>query len=114
MERVSSWSDLKIKPGSRWYIEIQKALALTKVAVLLVSKDFLASDFIHESELCPLLKAADENGVEIRWVLIKDCNWKKTPLKDYQAAFSPDKPLARKNRSRDSAWVIICDESRKR
>jgi len=113
MERVSSWSDLKIKPGSRWYIEIQKALALTKVAVLLVSKDFLASDFIHESELCPLLKAADENGVEIRWVLIKDCNWKKTPLKDYQAAFSPDKPLARKNRSRDSAWVIICDEIEK-
>lgn len=107
--RVSTWSDLQIQPGSQWADEIQKALASTKVAVLLVTKDFLASDFIQQSELGPLLRAAKEDGVAIRWVLVRDCNWKKTPLKNYQAAYPPDKPLAGKSWNRDSAWVAICE-----
>lgn len=107
--RISTWSDLQIQPGSQWLEQIQKALASTKVAVLLVTKDFLASDFIQQSELCPLLKAAKKKGVSIQWVLVRDCNWKKTPLKDYQAAYPPDKPLVGKSWSRDSAWVAICE-----
>ncbi|MFP5213551.1 MAG: TIR domain-containing protein [Acidobacteriota bacterium] len=107
--RVSAWSDLQIQPGSQWLEQIQEALASTKVAVLLVTKDFLASDFINENEMTPLLKAAKEDGVEIRWVLVRDCNWKRTPLKDFQAAYPPDKPLAGMNWSRDSAWVAICE-----
>lgn len=107
--RVSTWSDQQIIPGSQWAEEIEIALDSAKVAVLLVTKDFLASDFIDQNELGPLLVAAKEKGVAIRWVLVRDCNWKKTPLKDYQAAYPPDKPLAGKNWSRDSAWVAICD-----
>lgn len=107
--RVSAWSDQQIKPGSEWAEQIQVALDSAKVAVLLVTKDFLASDFIDQNELGPLLVAARESGVAIRWVLVRDCNWKKTPLNDYQAAYPPDKPLAGKNWSRDSAWVAICD-----
>lgn len=41
----------------------------------------LTSDFIHERELGPLLKRAKEEGVTISWVLVKDCNWKKTPCR---------------------------------
>lgn len=108
--RISAWSDQQIQPGSQWLEQIQKALGSTKVAVLLVTKDFLASDFIHQNELGPLLKAAKEGGVAIRWVLIRDCNWKKTSLKDYQAAYPTDKPLAgEKTSGRDSAWVKICE-----
>jgi hypothetical protein len=107
--RISAWSDLEIQPGSQWAEQIQSALSSTKVAVLLVTKDFLASDFIQQNELGPLLKAAREDGVAIRWVLVRDCNWKMTPLKDYQAAYPLDKPLARKNWSRDTAWVAICE-----
>jgi hypothetical protein len=108
--RLSSWSDLQIRAGSQWFTAIQEALSRTGVAVLLVTKDFLASEFIDEHELSPLLKAAAEGGVTILWVLVRDCNWRATPLSKYQAAYPPRKPLAQMRADlRDTAWVTICD-----
>ena len=107
--RLSTWSDLQIRAGSQWFDEIQEALSRTRVAVLLVTKDFLASDFIDQHELTPLLKAAAEGGVTILWVPVRDCNWKATPLSRYQAAHPPEKPLAPMKADRDTAWVKICE-----
>ena len=108
---ITAWSDQQIEPGSKWFGKIQTALAKTSVAVMLVSPDFLASDFIHEQELGPLLKEAEGAGVKIFWVLIRDCSWKETPLKDYQAVVSPpDKPFASMTKpKRDTAWRKVCE-----
>ena len=76
---------------------------------MLVTKDFLASEFIHQHELCPLLKEAERGGVTVMWVLLRACSYKETPLAQYQAAFSPDKPLAEMRTERDRAWVAICE-----
>jgi hypothetical protein len=81
-------------PGSQCFSEIKTALTNTKVAVLLVTPDFLASDFIHEHELGPLLKQAERDGVEILWVPVRDSAYKQSPLKNDQAVFDPAKPLA--------------------
>jgi internalin A len=107
---VTAWSDQQIEPGSRWRDEIEVALAKTSVAVMLVSPGFLASDFIHEHELGPLLKEAEVGGVTILWVLIRDCSYQETLLESYQALVSPpDKPFASMPTSRrDSAWVRVC------
>ena len=109
---IVSWSDQQIAPGSEWLKEIQLVLANSKIAVLLVSPDFLASDFIHEHELGPLLKEATRGGVKILWVPVRESGYKKTPLKDYQAAvIDPSKPLAAMTPAgRDKAWVKICEE----
>jgi hypothetical protein len=74
----------------------------------------LASDFIHEHELGPLLKNAKEGGVKILWVHVRDSAYKQTALKDYQAVVNPDRPLSRmSNAKRDEAWVKICEGIRK-
>jgi internalin A len=112
--RVTHWSDKQIQPGSKWFDQIKAALATSKVAVLLVTRDFLASDFIHEHELGPLLKEAEQGGVQILWLLVGACSFKETPLKVYQAAIPPDKPLAKMRKAdRDEAWVRICEEIKK-
>ena len=112
--RVAHWSDDQIQPGSKSLEEIRGALALSKVAVLLVTKDFLASDFIHEHELGPLLKEAEKGGVKILWVSVRACSYKETPLRNYQAVIPPDKPLAKMGTTgRDEAWVKICEEIKK-
>jgi tetratricopeptide (TPR) repeat protein len=107
---VTAWSDKQIAPGSKWFAEIQGALESTRVAVLLVSPWFLASDFIDEHELGPLLKAAEAGGVKILWVQIRAASYRETPLEAYQAVVSPPaKPLAEMKTERDRAWVEICE-----
>jgi hypothetical protein len=102
---IAAWSDVQIEPGSKWFDEIKAALTKTAIAVMLVSPDFLASDFIHEHELGPLLREAEAGGVEIHWVLIRDCSWRESPLKNHQSVLPPEKPLAGMPKAkRDTAW----------
>lgn len=107
---LDCWSDTEIKPGRQWQQKIEQALASAKVAVLLVSPAFLASDFVKNNELPPLLNAARNGGVTIIWIPISDSNYKYTEIAAYQAAHDPDKPLdGLKKSERNKAFVKICD-----
>jgi hypothetical protein len=88
------WDDSQIPPGARWQEEIARALATARVAVLLVSADFLHSDYVNNKELPPLLRAAEEEGLVLLWVCVRHCLVEDTPIHDFQAAIDPGRPLA--------------------
>jgi hypothetical protein len=88
------WDDTHIRPGDDWKQEIQKALDTAQVAVLLISADFFASDFIDETELPPLLDAAKAKGVRILPVILSASRFARNPnLARFQAVNPPDRPL---------------------
>ena len=91
---LDCWDDLHIQPGDDWQQEIRSALDGAQVAVLLISADFFASDFIDETELPPLLRAAQAKGVRILPVILSASRFARDPsLARFQAVNSPDRPL---------------------
>jgi len=97
---VELWDDTQILPGMKWFDEIKRALDSTKVAVLLVSADFLASKFIAEDELPQLLKAAEIDGAKIMPIIVGPSLFSSTPsLYQYQAVNNPSRPLSKMNKA---------------
>src|SRR6478752_1167661 len=67
---VTVWADTRLEGGDHWRDEIEAALHSAAVAILLISADFLASDFIAENELPTLLERARHNGTDIIPVIV--------------------------------------------
>lgn len=91
---VDYWVDTQLKGGDKWRKEIEAAIERANVAILLVSTDFLASDFISTDELPPLLRKAEENGTRILPLIVSPCDYEISELEEFQAINSPEKTLA--------------------
>jgi hypothetical protein len=87
------WDDTKIKPGNQWKKEIDIALSHAKAAILLISADFLASEFITKYELPNLLEKSQKDGTFIISILLSPSRFKRTKLSEFQAVNSPDDPI---------------------
>jgi hypothetical protein len=105
--------DTQIAPGDNWRAQIDAGLRRCQVAVLLVTQEFVKSEFIANNELPPLLKAAEERGLKIIWIPISDSAWRETGLSSLQAASNPEKPLGGLRRSdKQSRLVEIANKIR--
>ena len=109
LKQVNFWDDTKIEPGQKWKDEIKNQIQKTKVAILLVSSNFLGSDFITTDELPPLLKAAEEEGAAILIVILKPCLFEKfDELNQYQAMNPPHFPVSKMTENeRDELYVNL-------
>lgn len=103
---LEAWDDTQINPGEKWSEKIEEALAATKVAVLLVSADFLASNYIMEKELPTLLEAEEAGEVAIIPVIINHCAYDNSPLSSYQTVNNPLLPVEGMSESdREKVWA---------
>jgi hypothetical protein len=103
-DNIEVWDDTRIDPGSKWREEIEKALQSTKVAVLLVSANFLASDFIAQHELPSLLK----KDITILPVIVSPCAFESSELAQYQAINAPSEPLTMMTQAkREAVWSEV-------
>ncbi|HLW02185.1 MAG TPA: TIR domain-containing protein [Ktedonobacterales bacterium] len=107
-QKVDVWDDTRIIPGARWKEEIKQAMASAKVAILLVSADFMASEFIAHDELPPLLEAAEQEGALIVPVILSPSSFEWSKLARYQSLNAPSDPLIDMPRGKQEAiWAKL-------
>lgn len=93
--KIDVWDDSRILAGQNWKEEISKALSKSRIAILLISTDFLISEFIRNSELPILLKNASEKGTIILSLILSPCRFSKNKeLSIFQAVNDPNNPLS--------------------
>jgi hypothetical protein len=109
---IGVWDDTRLAAGQAWHDEIRQALAAAAVAVLLVSADFLASDFIADEELPPLLAAAERRGVPILPLYLSPCRIAAVPaLARLQSVNPLDRPLIALSRPEQEAVFVRLAEA---
>ncbi len=92
-EKVTIWDDTKILPGTDWKKEITNAIERSRIAILLVSPNFLASDFIYDQELPRIFKEYKNGDLIVYWLAVSASSYQMTELAQVQAVNDPSRPL---------------------
>jgi WD40 repeat protein len=105
-QNLKIWADPYIEVGGQWRRDISAALLRSCVGVLLLSPNFLDSDFIYSEELPPLLEGAATGSIILVVIPISASNYEATPLAKHQFAHPPDRPLDRMREARRNAALV--------
>jgi hypothetical protein len=103
---VSSWHDGEIKPGDHWDKVIAEQMASAKLVLLLISSDFIASDFCYERELSVALKRDRAKTARVLPIILRPCLWQDLPFGKLQATPWEGKPITTCT-STDEAMVEV-------
>lgn len=102
------WDDTQIRLGQAWEGEIRDAIQRARVAVLLISADFFASDYIDRVELPLLRDAQARNELLLQPVILSASRFERDPTLNWlQSVNSPQQPL---NRLSDGEQEQIWDK----
>ncbi|MCX6581041.1 MAG: toll/interleukin-1 receptor domain-containing protein [Candidatus Aminicenantes bacterium] len=71
------WDDQRIDVGEDWKPKIEQAISDADIAILIVSADFLVSNFIRKEEIPRLLERREKEGLWVIPLFVKPCSWKK-------------------------------------
>ncbi|HEV2799655.1 MAG TPA: tetratricopeptide repeat protein [Pyrinomonadaceae bacterium] len=105
---IAVWNDRKIEPGEEWNGEIDKHLESADVILLLISADFIASDFCYGIEMTRALERHDAGEACVIPIFIRPVNWKGAPFGKLQALPTDAKPVTSWS-DHDEAFVIVSE-----
>ncbi len=103
--KIRAWHDREITAGDGWRGEIDAALERAELVLLLVSPDFVASDYCWDVELARALERRAA-GVRVVPILIRPTDWRSSPLGELQALPRDAEPITTWP-DRDQAWVDV-------
>ena len=105
---IDAWDDRRIDPGDEWKKRIDDNLERADIILLLVSADFMASDYCFEKEMERAVERHAKGEARVIPVIARDVSWRTAPFSDLQAL--PKDGLAVELwANRDSAWRNVSE-----
>lgn len=103
---IEPWHDREITAGDEWKGQIDDNLERADIILLLVSADFIASDYCYEIEMKRAMERSDAGEAEVIPVILRDANWTGAPFGKLQALPKYGKAVMTWDDT-DSAWKDV-------
>lgn len=110
--KIVTWHDREILAGAEWRYEIDIHLKTSEIVLLLISPDFIQSDYCYSIELQQALHMHRNNIAHIIPIIVRPVDWQETPLNELQVLPPDGRPIAAW-RNRDEALQIVVQEIHK-
>jgi WD40 repeat protein len=108
---ISTWYDRKIGAGEEWAGKIDEHLNSARIILLLVSADFIASDYCYDIEMKRALERHEAGEAKVIPIILRWVNWQIAPFSKLQALPRGAKPVTAWT-DRDEAFFEITREIR--
>jgi hypothetical protein len=109
---VTTWYDRQITAGTNKAEEIEKQLEQASIIFLLISADFLVSDYCYSVEMTRALQLHQDGKAKVIPLLVRPCDWKGAPFEHLQLLPTNERPISQWT-DRDEAWTHIVTEIRR-
>jgi hypothetical protein len=109
---ITEWHDRQIVPGSNWAHEINQHLSTATIILLLVSSDFLASEYCYSIEMQRALARHQAGDAHVIPILLRPVDWAHAPFAMLQCLPSDGKAVTLW-RNRDEAFRDVAEGIRK-
>jgi internalin A len=106
--KIATWHDRKIEPSDDWKRRIDDNLERADIILLLVSSDFIASDYCYELEMKRALERHEAGEARVVPVIVRDVDWKGAKFASLQA-LPTDGKAVKLWPDRDSAWRSVSE-----
>jgi hypothetical protein len=90
---IDDWHDRKIIPGQEWATKIDGHINSAKIILLLISADFVASDYCWEIEVARAMERHEAGEATVIPIIIRPTDWTGTPFSKLQALPQNAKPI---------------------
>jgi serine protease AprX len=104
--RVDVWQDRRILPGDEFGPEIRKQLDEAEVIVLLISADFIASDYCYLKELQRAIERHKAGAARVIPTIVRPTDWEGTPMWGLNPLPKDGKPVTSWQNA-DEAWLDV-------
>ena len=91
---IDEWFDREILAGGEIDAEVVERVESSGLFLLLVSPDFLASDYCVEREMERSLERHRSGDARVVPIIVEPCDWASTPLRDLKALPRDSKPVS--------------------
>ena len=109
---ISIWHDRRIGPGEELHRQISENLQTADIILLLVSADFLSSDYCYETEMSRAMERHEQGTARVIPVILRPCDWKSAPFGKLLAVPQDGKPVS-KHASLDDALLEVAQAVRR-
>lgn len=109
---IKAWHDRNIEVGDDWKLQINTYLNSAQIILLLVSADFIASDYCYSIEMQKALERHRTGDARVIPIILRPVAWETSPLRNLQALPMGGKPVTLW-KNRDEAFTNIVQSIRK-